>query len=187
MIIGHIGIAFAARAVKRDAPLLWLIVASVAPDIVDVVLGSAGVCNATGVDSHSLAAVAATAVVLGAASAWATRSGRTGMLVAALVIVHLLVDYVTGLKVLWAHGPIVGLDLYHWPIADFALEAPVIVGGWWLAQRWGDLPRWLDSWLVPLALVCLQAAADGSQRAENPGPPAACAKADILKGARRLF
>jgi len=180
MILGHLGIALGARAVKRDAPLGWLIAASFAPDVMDLAFASAGFCNAAGAYSHSLPAIGVTALVLGVGAAWRTRSGKTALLVAGLVVVHLLVDYLTGLKALWPGGPVVGLDLYRWGWADFALEAPCIVGGWWAARRWGDLPRWVGGRLVLVALLGVQLVADTVHKEDRIKRPMACAKEGLF-------
>ncbi|HUX32647.1 MAG TPA: metal-dependent hydrolase [Gemmatimonadaceae bacterium] len=187
MILGHLGLALGARAVDREAPLAWLVAASVAPDVLDIGLAAGGVCNAAGVYTHSLLAIAATSAVLGVAAAWQTRSGRTALVVAALVVSHLLADYLTGLKALWIGGPIVGLELYRWPWADFAIEAPIIAGGWWAARRWGNLPRWLNARLAVVLLLAGQLAADAVQKPDAIRRPAACAKSDLIKRAGRLL
>lgn len=187
MILGHLGLALGARAVDREASLAWLVAASVAPDVLDLGLAAGGVCNAAGMYTHSLLAIAATSAVLGAAAAWQTRSGRTALVVAALVVLHLLADYLTGLKALWIGGPVIGFDLYRWPWADFAIEAPIIAAGWWAARRWGNLPRWLDARMALVVLLAGQLTADAVQKADAIRRPAACAKSDLLKRAGRLL
>lgn len=187
MIIGHLGLALGARAVDREAPLPWLVVAAVAPDVLDLGLAAGGVCNVGGEYTHSLAAIAVTALVLGATGAQATRSRKTGLVIAALVVSHLLADYVTGLKALWIGGPIVGLDLYRWPWADFLVEAPLIVAGWWAARRWGGLPRWVGSRFVLVVLIAGQLAVNIAQQGNEVENQSVCAKADLLQSAGKFF
>ncbi len=187
MIIGHFGLALGARAVDRDAPLPWLVAAAVAPDVLDVALAAGGVCNSMGEYTHTLAGIAATALVLGAAATWSTRRGRTGLIVAALVVSHLLVDYITGLKPLWIGGPLIGLDLYRWPWADFLIETPLIVAGWWAARRWGKVPRWVGSRLMLGAMLLAQLGADATNRGGDSDQHGICAKAFLFRGADRVL
>jgi hypothetical protein len=187
MIVGHLGIALGARAVDREAPLGWLVVASLAPDIIDLAVAAAGVCNPDGAYTHSLAAVAGTALVLGVTAAWNTHRGRTGLLVAALVVAHLLADYVTGQKALWIGGPLIGLNLYQWGWADFAVEAPIIVGGWYAARRWGDPPRWLAGRAAFAVLLGAQLLFDAIPTPAATGAQEVCAKAGIIQQLQRFF
>ncbi len=187
MIIGHLGIALGARAVDRDAPLPWLVAAAVAPDVLDILLASRGVCNAMGEYTHTLPAIAVTAVVLGVAAGWTDRRWRTGLMVAALVVSHILVDYVTGLKPLWIGGPIVGLNLYRWPWVDFLIEAPLIAGGWWAARRWGNVPRWVGSRLMLVALLLAQVGGDATKHGGDTDQEGLCAKAFLIKDLEHIF
>lgn len=187
MIVGHLGLALGARAADPDAPLPWLVAAALAPDLLDLGLAAAGVCNVAGEYTHSLAAIAVTAAVLGAAGAWATRSRKTGLVIAALVVSHLLADYLTGTKALWIGGPEIGLELYRWPWADFLVEAPVIVAGWWAARRWGDLPRWIGARIALVVLLAGQLAADLALQGGNSANRSVCAKASLLQGADKLL
>jgi hypothetical protein len=118
MIVGHLGIAMGARSLDRRspaaaAPLLWLIAASVAPDILDGVYAFGQYCNPAGAFSHSLPAAAILATLFGLAAFLHTRSAGTALLVAALVMFHLPPDYVTGRKALWSGGPVIGLYVYR--------------------------------------------------------------------------
>ncbi len=60
--------------------------------------------------------------------------GRSGLL-AGLVVSHIGVDFLTSYLELWPGGPEAGLSLYNIPAADFAIEAFVIVVGWWLYRQ----------------------------------------------------
>src|SRR5471032_2429756 len=114
MIVGHVGIAFGARALDRResavrAPLLWLLAASIAPDLLDGAYALGGYCNPAGAFSHSLPAAAILATLFGVAAFLHTRSAATALLVLGLVLLHLPPDYVTGRKALWSGGPVIGL------------------------------------------------------------------------------
>jgi hypothetical protein len=187
MILGHLGLALGARAVDPEAPIPWLVAAAIAPDVLDLGLAAAGVCNPYGEYTHTVVAIAATAFVFGAAGAWATRRGRTGLVVAALVVSHLLADYVSGLKPLTIGGPLVGLDLYRWPWADFLIEAPILAGGWWAARRWGAVPRWVGSRVVLGVLLAGQLVADSTKQGGDAGQESPCAKAFLIKDANRVL
>jgi hypothetical protein len=160
MIVGHIGVALGARALQRDAPLGWLIGASFAPDLVDALLPAIETCGEPGFHSHSWPAIAVIAVVLALAARWARKDWRLSGIVAALVILHVLTDYITGSKVLWLGGPVIGLELYNWPRAEFALETLVIGTGWWMLRRSAAGPRWASSGLLLAVLLAVQAVAD---------------------------
>jgi hypothetical protein len=162
VITGHLGIAAAVRSRWPAASLLWLLPASIAPDLLDVVLALLGVCNPYGLYSHSVPAAALLAVVLGGAAFLGTGSRTTGLAVAALVLLHLPADMITGNKIFWPGGPLIGLDLYSHPVLDFVLEALIALGGWWLLRRAAAVPRWAAVGVAACALVLVQAAFDGA-------------------------
>ena len=78
MITGHLGIAGAAHAGRRDSSLLWLLGAAMAPDIVDALFVVARSCNPYGLYSHTLPAAALLAVVVGAVAYFVTGQRATG-------------------------------------------------------------------------------------------------------------
>lgn len=163
MICGHVGVAMGARALSRDVPLGWLLAGAIAPDVLDVAESAMRVCNPNGLYSHSLPVTAGLMLVLGIAAYAHLRTARAAVVVGLMVLLHLLPDFVTGQKVLWAGGPLIGFDLYRWPLLDFALELPVIVGGWWLLRRAATDRRWITSWAVLAALLVVQAAFNATQ------------------------
>jgi hypothetical protein len=162
MITAHFGVAAVVRRRWPGASLFPLLAASVAPDAVDLAFKAVGVCNPNGLYSHTLPAAALLAAVLGAASYAATRSRTTALASAALVFAHLPLDLVTGYKLYWPGGRLLGLRLYRYPALDFLVEVPLIVGGWWLLRREGSAPRWATSVASIVALVALQAAVDAA-------------------------
>jgi hypothetical protein len=187
LITGHLGLALGARAVDPDAPVSWLVVAACAPDIADLVLAAGGICNPDGAYTHSLAAIAATALVLGAAALWRSGSRRTAWVIAGLVVSHLLADYLTGTKALWVHGPVVGLNIYQWPLADLFLEAVCVTAGWWAGRRWGRLPRWAGSRLVLAGLLSAQFIIDAASRPDQADRSNVCAKAGLIQTLDHAF
>ena len=176
MITGHLAIAAAAaRTTRRDDTLLWLLGASMAPDVVDAMFVVARSCNPNGLFSHTVPAAALIAAVVGGAAFLATDRRDTGLLAALMVLAHVPLDYVTGHKLLWPGGEIVGLRLYEWPWADFALEATMVAIGWWLLRRRPSAPRWAVGWRALVALLVLQATLDTVGKARSGVKPSACA------------
>jgi hypothetical protein len=135
MLIGHLGAAYAAGARWRTIPVVWLLAATMGPDLARVVLA------ATGVDrwdlnlySHllpwSLLLVAAAALV-----AWmARRDATSAIVVGALVLSHIALDMLSGRKPLWVGGPM-GLDVQRYQQLEFVIEAALLVIGWRLLRR----------------------------------------------------
>ncbi len=160
MITGHLGIAAAVGSRWRKTSVPWLLAASVAPDVWDVTLALAGVCNPSGLYSHTLHAALLLGAVVGGAAFVATGSRATGLASALLVLAHLPPDMITGHKLFWPGGPLIGLALYTHPVLDFVVELPITVGGWWLLRRSGVTPRWVASLPVLLIALMLQAGLD---------------------------
>ena len=177
MIVGHLGIAGAAHAVRRDSSLIWLLGAALVPDIVDALFVVAGSCNPHGLYSHTVPAAALIAIVTGAVAYAATGRRVTGVLAAALVLAHLPLDYVTGHKLFWPGGEFAGLRLYEYPTADFAVESLLALGGWWVVRRRTRTPRWATGWLALAALLVLQGTLDVLGARTNGVKPTACALA----------
>jgi len=160
VIVGHVGVAAAARSVWRRASLPWLLVACVAPDVVDVTFALAGVCNPYGLYSHTIHSAALQAAVIGGAALLATGSRATALASALMVFLHLPPDLITGHKIFWPGGPMLGLHVYQRPLLDFLIEAPILIAGWWLLRRSRSAPRWATSVLALAALLAGQGALD---------------------------
>ena len=136
MYTGHAGVALGAHGLRKSIPLWLLILASQLPDWADAGLCLANVRTAIpGMYSHSLPAI--TLLARGAALPYsAMLRDPAGMLLVALVVVsHALGDYVTGIKPTWPGGPVVGLELYRYPLIDFVFEVAVILGGWMIYRK----------------------------------------------------
>jgi hypothetical protein len=162
MYIGHVGAALAAKRARRSIGLLVLLVATYVPDWVDTGLCIAGAFNPVGMLSHSIPAVLLFALVGFAAYAAFTRDWAAALVVAAVIVSHILLDYMTGYKPTWPGGPMIGLQVYAHPILDFFAEAIVIVAGALLYVR--TLPQrgrlWADLSLMAGALLAMQLAID---------------------------
>lgn len=185
MISGHLAIALGIRAGIKRSDLFdrgrWLlpalVIAAIAPDLADLAYARARFCSPLGLYSHGIVPLLTTAlaaVVIG----WVLfTNGKIAGLLALAVLVHLPADFVTGEKLLWYNGPVVGLNLYRWPIADFFIELPVIVGGWWLLRRSPGARQahpWATSALALAALIALQGAMDAAKLMGEKVKPNAC-------------
>lgn len=180
MIAGHLGIAGAVYAGRRDSSLFWLLGASMAPDVVDALFVLAGSCNPYGLYSHTLPAAVLIAAVTGAVAYFATDARITGVLSALLVLAHLPPDYVTGHKLFWPGGELMGLGLYDYPLIDFVLEALIVAGGWWLVRSRRSAPRWATGWIALAALLVLQGTLDAVGVRRKGVKPSACVRAEPL-------
>ena len=162
MYIGHVAAALAAKRWRRGIGLLVLLVATYTPDWVDAGLCVAGVYNAREMLSHSIPAVLLFALVGFVAYAAATRDWTGALVIGAVILSHLLLDWITGYKPTWPGGPMIGLQLYDHPLADFVAEGIVIFAGALLYGR--TLPPrrrpWVDISIMLGALLSLQLTID---------------------------
>ena len=163
------------RGRSPRSSLLWLLPASVAPDLLDVLMAAAGICNPSGLYSHTLPAVALLATVIGGSAYLIARGDNadlsavaTAIACALVVLLHPALDFLTGQKLLWPGGALVGLRLYDWPLTDFLLESAVVIVGWLVLRRSPSVPRWAATPAAVCALVALQGAANLSVRSLKP-------------------
>lgn len=164
----------AARARWPRLPLLTIAIAALVPDLVDFATAALRICGEKGLYSHSLPAIAIEVVVLGGGIALWRRSPAAGAMVAAMIVLHLAADFITGEKLLWAGGPIVGLNLYNYPVADFVLETVVTWAGWRMLRA---SPARDALAAAPMALALLlagQAALDAESYLIGPLKPNGC-------------
>lgn len=167
MILGHIGVAFAAQRRWPRAPLAWLLVATMAPDIWRLVLSAAGVAWwPSNMFSHTLPWSGVLAVAFASLSWLVLRDARVAMIVLALVAAHIGLDMISGWKPLWIGGPS-GLDLEQAEPAEFILEAVLGWIGWRLLPR-AQAPRWLTTKMALLVMLAVQATYLGTTYARHP-------------------
>lgn len=174
----------AARARWPRLPLFAIAVAALVPDLVDFATAVLRICVEKGLYSHSLPAIAVEVVVLGGATALWRRSPAAGAVVAAMIVLHLVADFITGEKLLWAGGPVIGLNLYDYPIADFVLEAVVTYTGWRMLR---SSPMRDVRAAAPVALVLLlagQAALDVESYLIGPIKPNGCPVSPLVQSSR---
>ena len=135
MYAGHVGVALAARRARTRVPLLLLVLTAQAPDWIAVSVGALGARDPGELWSHSLAAVGAGIVVVCGAYFWRRRDAAGALLLCGVYLSHPLLDLVTGRKPLWPGGTPAGACLYRAPLADFVIEALVLVIGWQVYRR----------------------------------------------------
>lgn len=162
MYVGHVGAALAGKRARRSIGLLVLLLATYTPDWVDSGLCLAGAYNPDGVLSHSIPAVLLFALLGFGAYGLASRDWRGALVVAAVIVSHMLLDWITGNKPTWPGGAMIGLRLYEHPSADFLVEGVVIFAGTLLYAR--TLPPrqrpWRDPATMGGALLALQLSID---------------------------
>ena len=151
-----------------------------APDGVDALFVVARICNPHGLYSHTLPAAVLIAAVTGAVAYFATNQRATGALAVLLVLAHLPGDFVTGRKLFWPGGELMGLYLYGEPALDFVLEALLAIGGWWLLRARGRAPRWATGVAALAAVLALQGILDTAGARRGGVKPTACGRATPL-------
>ena len=166
MITGHLGLAAALRSTQRaratSLGFLALLLASIAPDVVDALYVPLGICNPYGLYSHTLHAVVLQAAVIGGATFLVTGSRGATLMFALVILLHIAADAITGIKLLVPGGEMIGLGLYAKPVLDFLIETPIAVAGWWLLRRSGRGPAWAVTRQAIFAVVLLQLAIDAA-------------------------
>ena len=156
MIIGHVGVAYAARRHWAHVPLPWLLVATFAPDIAREILADTGRSWwESNTYSHALPWSGVLALGLASIAGFALRNGVSATVIGAMVTSHVLLDMISGWKPLWIGGP-AGLNLEHIEPAELAVEAAIAWAGWRVARR-TTLPHVVTSRRVLVLLFMVQA------------------------------
>jgi hypothetical protein len=182
VITAHLGVAAAARATVRT-PLepfhfFLLMGASVSPDVLDVLYWAASVCSPYGLYSHTLPAVVLQAAVIGGVALLVSGSRAVALLFAAVVMLHVPGDLVTGQKLLMPGGEMVGLNVYDSALLDWIIEVPILAAGWWILRRSGRGTRWATTIAALVLMVLVQTQFDVLSQIRGRGvKPNACPKA----------
>lgn len=162
MYVGHVGAALAAKRVRASVGLLPLLIAAYTPDWVDAGLCVAGTYDPRAMVSHSVPSILIFALLGFIWYALTTRDWTGGLVIAAVIVSHMFLDWITGYKPTWPGGPMIGLQLYDHPIADFVAEGATIVLGTLLYAP--TLPPrqrpWVDVSIMAGALLVLQLTID---------------------------
>jgi len=149
MFIGHFGLAFAAKKVAPRPSLgtlalaaqlvdgVWPVFLLLGWEKVEIVPGITAVTPLLFVSypyTHSLAAGGIWALILGGGYYVLRRDGVGAGWIAALVVSHWLLDFISHRPdmPLWPGGPKVGLGLWYSVPATLAVEFALIAGGLWL-------------------------------------------------------
>lgn len=157
MIIGHLGVAFAARSRWPRIPVSWLIVATLAPDLLRPALAASGMSMGfTNRYSHLLPWSALLALALGLVAYAMFRNSVAGVVTAAVVLSHIALDAISGQKALWDGSPS-GLNVQHYPQLELVIEAAICWWGWRLLRR-SPAPTWLSRRTVLAALLVFETA-----------------------------
>ena len=156
MIIGHLGVAFAARAKWPRVSIYWLISATLAPDLFRVALAASGMSMwDTTRSSHVLPYSALLALALGVVALTVSRSRPAAVVTMIVVLSHILLDAVSGQKALWDGGP-AGLNAQRYQQLELVIEAAIFWWGWRLLRRSAS-PTWLSRRSVLAALLLFEA------------------------------
>ena len=129
MIIGHIGVAYAAKARWPRLPLGAVLAASFAPDVLREVFASAALdWRLTNLYSHGLpwCLLLAAAAGLIARKALADRGSAAAWVIAGLVVAHVGCDLISGSKDMGPGGP-VGLDTESFQQLELLLESGLML------------------------------------------------------------
>jgi hypothetical protein len=162
MYIGHVGAALAGKRARTSIGLLVLLIATYTPDWIDTGLCIANSYSPQAMLSHSIPAVLLFAALGFLLYAFTTGDRAGAAIVAAVVLSHMIFDWITGYKPTWPGGPMIGLRLYDHPTADFVVEGIVLAIG--VALYAPTLPRprrpWSGATTMFAALVVMQLATD---------------------------
>ncbi|MGH7603760.1 MAG: metal-dependent hydrolase [Gemmatimonadaceae bacterium] len=135
MYMGHLGIALGARAARPSLPLWSLVGAALLPDLANAVWNLTPIGDRNDLLSHSIPAVLVLGAVAWLLNGLARKDWQGGALLAALVLSHLIADYITSREAAWPGGPVIGAHLYLHHRWDLVVEGTVIVVGWVLYRR----------------------------------------------------
>lgn len=155
MIIGHLGVAFAARAKWPRLSIYWLLFATLAPDLLRPALAATGMSMGyTTRYSHLLPWSALLALVLGLVALALFRSSTAAVVTAAVVLSHILLDAVSGAKALWDGGP-AGLNAQRYQQLELVIEAALCWWGWRMLRR-SSARTWLGCRTTLAALLAFE-------------------------------
>ena len=178
MITGHLGVAGLLRSTQGEkigrVAFVALAVASLSPDVLDGVFVLLGSCNPYGLYTHTIFSVLLQSAVVGGTAFLVFDSRTLGLLLAAAVLLHLPADFLTGQKLMYPGGELVGLNVYERPWLDFVLEVPLVVAGWMAARRSSRQRSWTTSaWTLALVLG-VQVVFDVAAHSPRTRKPTAC-------------
>ena len=142
MYAGHAAIALVLKARDPRVPVIPLTLACYGPDWIDMVLMIPQARAGMAPYSHSIPAVVIGALTAsGLYALLARRPGALSLLIGWLL--HWPADLFTATKPIINMDWMVGLDLYHAPVADFLLETLVVVAAclYYMRRRAPERPQ----------------------------------------------
>ncbi|HWL41034.1 MAG TPA: metal-dependent hydrolase [Gemmatimonadaceae bacterium] len=161
MFVGHFAVGFAGKRADPRVSLGWYVAAVTMLDLIWPVLLLAGIERASIVPgvtafnplsldhypwSHSLLMACAWGLVLAGLARWRGIAPRTAWILAALVVSHWVLDYITHAPdlPLWpGNSPKLGLGLWNSIPATFVVEGALWIGGILLYLRNRTPTRWI--------------------------------------------
>lgn len=157
MIIGHVGLALAARGRWPRVSLPFLVGATMLPDILRTGLQVSGHTGSAARLSHAFPWFLAVAVIAGVGYYLARRDARGALVIAALVLSHVALDMISGGKHLLNDGEEYGLGLAReHPLVEFLIEASLLVSGA-ATLRTAPVSSWMHRRRALSALLVIQA------------------------------
>lgn len=157
MIIGHLGVAFASRARWPRMSVYWLLLATMAPDILRFVLLAGGMSRGYAtLYSHVLPWSALLAIALGLVAFTFARDRSVAVVTLIVVLSHIVLDAVSGQKAIWDGSP-PGLNAQRYVQLEFVIEGALAWWGWRLLRR-SQSPTWLSRRSVLATLLAFEAA-----------------------------
>ena len=127
MYAGHAALALVLRSRYPNVAMLPIAAACYGPDLLETVLMFPNPRGGMAVYTHSIPALVIGALVAAGTYALFTKQRRDALAIFLGWMLHWPADFLTGLKPILGLDTRVGLDLYHLPIADFALESLCVV------------------------------------------------------------
>ena len=167
MIIGHVGAAYAARRAWPGVSLPALLAASFAPDLFrEVLLGADVPYFEANLYSHASPWCFELALACAFATWLFTSDRAAAFAVSVMVVSHVVLDAISGRKLLWYWGPH-GLWMErYWPI-DLLIQGALLLIGWWLIRR-TRAPRLATNGMIAGALVITQFVVSMGQVSQRP-------------------
>ena len=145
MYSGHLAVALAVKGKKQKESVVLLITATLLVDLIDGLLGLMQI-SIPGIGGvHNLPGTIITAILFSGLVLLFSRKIRKALLYAAIVLSHILLDYISSRLFLWPGGPRFGLGLYNLSVLDFFVEGLLVFGGWLVYRqsiRQVSKPHW---------------------------------------------
>lgn len=157
MIIGHLGIAFGARARWPRLSIYWLLVATMAPDLFRGMLMASGASRGfANRYSHVLPFSLMLSLALGVVALALFHNRLAAAVTVIVVLSHIVLDAVSGQKAIWDGSP-PGLNAERYVQLELVIEGLLAWWGWRQLRR-SSSPTWLSRRTVLAGLLVFEAA-----------------------------